>query len=109
MEHIAALLLIIGCSNDLGECRELPAPTAVFETVEECTAELPDAYRRYGGVEEKLFARCIAVDPAMEEEDAELVWDVTGAGVLVATIEAPSVMVATNSGRSGETRSEYRE
>ena len=109
MEHIAALLLIIGCSNDLGECRELPAPTAVFETADECAAELPDAYRRYGGVEEKLFARCVAVDPAMEEEDAELVWDVTKAGVLVATIEVPSVMVATNSGRSGDARSGYRE
>jgi hypothetical protein len=108
MEHIAALLLIIGCSNDLGECRELPAPTAVFETAEECTAELPDAYRRYGGVEEKLFARCIAVDPAMEEEDAELVWDVTGAGVLVATIETAPVMVATNSGRTDAARTDFQ-
>ena len=32
MEHIAALLLIIGCSEDLSQCCELPAPVPVYET-----------------------------------------------------------------------------
>ena len=39
MEHIAALLLIVGCSGNVGagdtrECQELPAPTPVKETWE---------------------------------------------------------------------------
>ena len=33
MEHIAALLLIVGCSGDLKECSELPAPTSDFRNV----------------------------------------------------------------------------
>ena len=35
MEHIAAILLLVGCSGDLKQCDELPAPTAIYETEEE--------------------------------------------------------------------------
>ena len=42
MEHIAALILIIGCSDDLTQCRELPAPTPIYETKQDCDAALPD-------------------------------------------------------------------
>jgi hypothetical protein len=72
MEHIAALLLIVGCSADLADCRELPAPVPIFETAEECDAELPRAVAGYEGTRPHVVARCVAVDPAMEEADAEL-------------------------------------
>lgn len=100
MEHIAALLLIIGCSADLADCRELPAPVPIFETAEECDAELPRAFAGYEGTRPHVVARCVAVDPAMEEADAELVWDVRPDGSLVASIELAGVMVATNSPRT---------
>ncbi|CAG1013534.1 MAG: hypothetical protein F9K19_17705 [Rhizobiaceae bacterium] len=108
MEHIAALLLIVGCSADLAECRELPAPVPVFETAEECDAELPRASLGYDGAYPHVVARCIAVDPAMEEADAELVWDVRSDGSLVASIETAGVMVATNSPRTDK-RDRFRE
>ena len=95
MEHIAALLLIIGCSGDLGECRELPAPVPVYETTEECQGDLPVAVAMVDGQAEKILARCVFVDPALEEEDAELVWDVTSDGTLHASIEVPKVAVAS--------------
>ena len=88
MEHIAALLLIIGCSQDLADCRELPAPMpVVFETAEECDSVLPSIARRIESDDARLFARCIEVDPALEEMDAELVWDVTDENGLVASVE----------------------
>lgn len=98
MEHIAALLLIIGCSDDLGQCRELPAPVPVFETVEECESELPVSLGSFTGQHPRIFAQCVTVDPALEEEDAELAWDVKPDGTLVASISVPDVMVASNSG-----------
>lgn len=104
MEHIAALLLIVGCSPDLGECRELPAPVPLFETYEECDAALPAAFDARKADSPRVFARCVFVDPALEEEDAELVWDVTPAGMLVASVEPydpVDVVVASNSLRSG--------
>lgn len=97
MEHIAALLLIIGCSDDLAQCRELPAPVPVFETVEECESELPVSIGSFTGQHPQIFAQCVTVDPALEEEDAELAWDVKPDGTLVASISVPDVMVASNS------------
>lgn len=95
MEHIAALLLIIGCSGDLGECRELPSPVTVFETYEECESELPVSLAALNGTEPRILAKCLYVDPAMEEEDAELIWDVRPDGTLTATIGPSEVIVAS--------------
>lgn len=100
MEHIAALLLVVGCSADLAECRELPASVPIFETAGECDAELPRALAAHAGARPHVVARCLAVDPAVEEADAELVWDVRPDGSLVAHIGIADVMVATNSPRT---------
>lgn len=108
MEHIAALLLIVGCSADLAECRELPAPVPIFETAEECDAALPRAFAGYEGTHAHVVARCVPVDPAMEEADAELVWKIREDGSLIASVEPSAVMVATNSHRTHH-RYEFRE
>jgi hypothetical protein len=103
MEHIAAVLLIIGCSDDLAQCRELPAPVAIYESSEECETELAASLRGFTGEFSQLFAQCLAVDPALEEEDVVLSWGIRDDGVLVASAGIPDVMVATNSdGRSNE-------
>ena len=96
MEHIAAVLFIVGCSPDLAQCRELPAPTPIFETAQDCTSERPFALEDLAGRAPRVLATCIAVDPALEEEDGEIVWSVTPAGRLNAAIGQPSVMMAAN-------------
>src|SRR5690606_10443221 len=73
MEHIAAILLIVGCSSDLTQCRELPAPTPLFETTEECAQTQPFALDDLAGRRPRVFGTCVAVDPALEEADAEIV------------------------------------
>lgn len=104
MEHIAALLLIIGCSGSADSCRELPAPTTVFETSVECDEQLPVSKRQFEGRFDKVLATCIQLDPALEYEDAELVWDITPEGELVASIEPMTdYVVASNAHeRAGE-------
>lgn len=102
MEHIAALLLIVGCSADMKECRELPAPTPIFETSQECDAELPEVLKQLGGTSERVLATCVFVDPAMEEEDAELVWDIRPDGSLVATIESNTAVASAPSSTRNE-------
>ena len=77
MEHIAAILLIIGCSNDLSQCRELPAPVTVFETAEACADARPFTLDDMAGRQPRIFGRCLPVDPALEEEDGDIVWNVT--------------------------------
>lgn len=102
MEHIAAVLLIIGCSDDLVQCNELPAPVAIYETVETCETELPVSLRGHTGHYPQLFAQCLAVDPALEEEDVVLSWGIGESGILTASVGIPDVMVATNSGGRSE-------
>jgi hypothetical protein len=98
MEHIAALLLIVGCSGDLSQCRELPAPVTVFETAEDCVATRALSLREMSGEAEHVMGTCIGLDPALEEDYAELVWSVTPDGKLDASVETTTV-VASNSYR----------
>lgn len=95
MEHIAALLLIVGCSADLSQCRELPAPVTVFEAAEECAANKEPALQFLSGQADRVMGTCIALDPALEEDYAELVWSVDADGKLDATVET-ATMVASN-------------
>ena len=103
MEHIAALLLIVGCAEDISECRELPAPVPVFEKMEECRAALTLSLRSARGTNPHVLADCVFVDPATEEEDAVLEWEVTRDGRLVAEITADgkNTLVASSGRREG--------
>ena len=89
MEHITALLLIVGCSPDLVQCKELPAPTAIYESFDECQAQLPFSLQDMNGKADRVMAKCVFVDPAGEEADAELNWDVSKEGVLQAAVTFP--------------------
>lgn len=100
MEHIAALLLIVGCSGDLKTCDELPSPVTIFETAADCDAQLPATLRELGSKRPKVLATCVPVDPAMEEEDAELVWDIAPDGTLRASVERANMNVAAIAGHT---------
>lgn len=95
MEHIAALLLIVGCSGDLKQCSELPAPTSIYETFEECQTDLKPSLDAFKGSHPRIAGQCVYVDPAMEEEDAQLVWDIRPDGTLEAVIESAGSQVAS--------------
>ncbi len=99
MEHIAAILLLVGCSGDLQQCEELPAQTAIYETGEDCRADLSSSLAQVKGRNPRIFGACVYADPALEQGDAELVWDIGRDGTLHVAIETPSVVVATNATR----------
>jgi len=99
MEHIAALLLVIGCSNSLTDCRELQVPVSVFETADECTAERPFAMGDVQGQAQHIIARCLAVDPALEDDYDQIVWNVNPDGSLNASLAISSLVMASNATR----------
>ncbi len=96
MEHIAALLLIVGCSNSRDQCRELPAPVAVFETVSECAAQRQKAVAGLAQVAPRLFSRCLVVDPALEDDYDQITWNVRADGTFEAAISVVGAVVASN-------------
>jgi hypothetical protein len=99
MEHIAAVLLVIGCSNTMTECRELPVSVSVFETAQECTAERPFALGDVQGQAPRIIAECLSVDPALEDDYDRIVWNVRPDGTLDASVEISNLVVASNGAR----------
>ncbi|WP_252913342.1 hypothetical protein [Aliihoeflea aestuarii] len=100
MEHIAAILLMIGCSGDLVKCEEIAVPTFAYETMEECDSDLHSVRSAADGTYPRMFAECLSVDPLLVEADAELVWDIED-GKLVASLEPlaePQATIAMSSG-----------
>lgn len=95
MEHIAALLLVVSCSQDLSGCREVRPPTAVFEVFEDCQTEMPKALRALTPQYPRIFAKCLEVDPALEDDYDQLTWNVLPNGTLEATLSVSNVVVAT--------------
>jgi hypothetical protein len=99
MEHIAALLLVIGCSSNMTECRELTVPVSVFETAAECTAERPFALGDVQGQAEHIVAKCLPVDPALEDDYNKIAWNVRPDGTLDASLEISDLLLASNGAR----------
>lgn len=95
MEHIAAIMMLVGCTQGNIECRELPAPAIGFETAEECQELLQPSIDSVRGGSRIVYGKCTAVDPALFIEDATIIWDVTPSGELDVQVkfEDPSLPV----------------
>ena len=97
MEHIAAFMILIACSDDLQACNEIPAPAIAYETVQECEAELTTAMRTISASQDNSYGKCVEIDPALFYEDVEIVWDVTRIEGLEVTLEVINPQVAIQS------------
>lgn len=102
MEHIAALLFVVGCSSTMADCRELEVPVSVFETEQACLAERPFALGDLQGRAARVVGKCLAVDPALEDDYDQIVWNVRPDGTLTASLEVSGTLVASNGGRPEE-------
>lgn len=97
MEHIAAFMILIACSDDFKTCTEQPAPAVAYETVRQCETELSPSIRMMAAEQEHALGKCLEVDPALFYQDAEIVWDVTANGELEVVLEVinPEVTAPT--------------
>jgi hypothetical protein len=95
MEHIAAFLLVVSCSQDFSGCRETPAPAPLFEAYDACQAELPKVLTAFTSRDKRTFAKCLEVDPALEDDYDQLTWNVLPNGTLEASLTVSSVVVAS--------------
>ncbi|WP_455272637.1 hypothetical protein [Rhizobium herbae] len=82
MEHIAAIMMLVGCTQGNVECKELPAPAVGFETAEECHDLLQPSVNDARGGYKIVYGKCAAIDPALYIEDATITWDITSANEL---------------------------
>jgi hypothetical protein len=103
MEHIAAIMMLVGCSQGNVECKELPAPAIGFETAEECQQLLQPSIKGAGGRYRIVYGKCAEIDPALYIEDATVTWDITPANELAVQVTfddpAPPIEVAQKADR----------
>jgi len=97
MEHIAAIMLLVACSDDLGACREMPAAVPFYMSAAECEAELEPAIIAVTQSAPQAFGQCLAVDPAGEGGDATVTWEIREDGVFRAALEYNDVLIASAS------------
>lgn len=68
----------------------------------ECSAERPFAVGDLGQAEPRIFSRCLPVDPALEDDYNEIVWNVKADGTFEASVEISNMVVAANGSRSAQ-------
>ncbi|PRD43989.1 hypothetical protein C5748_09110 [Phyllobacterium phragmitis] len=76
MEQLAAIMLLITCSDDLAVCKERPAPTVSYETIATCETALKPAVRNLAAESSKVFGKCVEVDPEIMERDVAIYWEI---------------------------------
>ena len=94
MSQLAAVLLLVACPTDLNDCRETGAPQPIYESAMACRRDML-AQPSISLDGKQLLGTCVAVDPAMIAEDAEIVWDVSGKRELSAEVRLIDEPVAT--------------
>ena len=95
MEHIAAFMLLVGCTQDASVCKEIPVPVPTYESMAECRKDLPLEIRLSGSTDTKVLGACKAVDASTFERSASLDWAVSRDGQLVINFDAEPQMVAS--------------
>lgn len=95
MEHIAAILLLVACTDDFGACREIPADTPQYMTLLDCEKDLEPALIRITRTAPQAFAQCIALDPAKENDEVQVSWKIGSDGEFLTHLQYTDVVIAS--------------
>jgi hypothetical protein len=95
MEHVAALMLLVGCNADASVCKEIPVPVAAYEDVAQCDSDLSLQLRLASSDEDHVYGTCTSVTEDVFEQSATLDWTVSRSGKLLVTFDAEPQIVAS--------------
>lgn len=79
MEHVAAMLLILGCTDGAMDCASTQTKLSQFETVQACESVMVEDMMTFVSEHEVVLAQCVPVDPALNQ-GWELSWTVSDNG-----------------------------
>ena len=95
MEHIAAFMLLVGCSGNAASCTEIPVPVPAYRSVADCQRDLPLQIRLSDAGNTQVLGACKAVDSSVFEQSATIDWAVSRQGQLLITFNTDPQMVAS--------------
>jgi hypothetical protein len=94
MEHVAALMLLVGCNADASICKEIPVPVAAYEDFAQCDSDLSLQLRLAISDENHVYGTCTTVTEDVFEQSATLDWTISSNGKLRVTFDAEPQLVA---------------
>lgn len=93
MEHLAALMLLVGCSADAVVCRELPVPIPMYGDAAECLRDLGLQMRLADA--DRVYGVCGETDGATIAQATAVDWQITRSGRLTVSFRTePQVLVS---------------
>ncbi|MEX6506275.1 hypothetical protein [Jiella sp. M17.18] len=95
MEHIAAFMLLVGCTGDLSVCKEIPVPVPTYQSVADCESNLSLQIRLSGTSDNKVFGACKPVTADEFQQSASLDWSVSRSGQLSIDFQSTPRLVAS--------------
>ena len=84
MQLINAVMLLLGCSHDVGACQPLEVFEPYYETVQSCEASISTQEHLVGEGFPVTLAKCITVDNLPAKEAVKIDWHFNNNGVLIA-------------------------
>lgn len=105
MEHLVAVMLLVGCNANGSTCSEIPAPVPFFASQAECEAELGLQMRLTHTFDNRVLGACKGVDEALLEQSATIEWAVSRGGQLqfdVVPLEEPANVASLDSSGGAE-------
>lgn len=82
MDQIVAIMLLVGCSGDGANCREIPVPAPSYASVADCQADLPLQLRFTSTYDDRVVGSCTGVEAAALTESATIEWALSRGGDL---------------------------
>jgi len=73
----AILLMVVGCSGGLEDCREISVPAPHYISSRQCEQDMVDVINGKSDMFDHVFGACSYFDPDLLQFDVEIVWDVS--------------------------------
>lgn len=95
MEHLAAFMLLVGCSSDASVCKEIPVSVPAYESLADCQNGIPLQIRLSQSNAPRILGACKAISDEALDESASIEWAVSHDGRLSIDFNAEPQIVAS--------------
>lgn len=108
MGTAAIILMVVGCSGGLEDCREIAVPAPHYVSGRQCEQDMHDVIDGNAARFDHVFGACSYLDPDLLQFDVEIVWDVSVLKGLEVALEPVIDGEIVLAGQDGSSTLSYR-
>jgi hypothetical protein len=83
----AILLMVVGCTGGLDDCREISVPASHYASTQDCEHDMNLVVEGASSRFDHIYGACAHFDEELLQTDVEIVWDVTALNGLEVSLE----------------------